>query len=180
MKHRVSLVLMAALGLFASADAQADDLFQLFWRGTYYTRNSTGHIVALNFTEQDLVNQVAQSAGMDASQLILVYRPDKRDAAVVQSNGALVASFIQMQNTFTDVVNPNGTVIVRHALLTDDAHSDALGSFFGTEQRTVSAGGRLVNDKLVGTVLYALPGTLLVYSAKVFTGGRITDTTNAP
>lgn len=179
MKKSAWLVLLA-LGLSSAANLKADDLFRLFWRGTYYTTNSTGHIVAVSFSEQAAVNQVAQNAGMDPSQLVLVYRPRKRDVAVVQNNGAFVAIVMQMQVSYTDIVNPSGNVIVRHALLTDQSHNTALGSFFGLELPTINSSGVLVNDSLVGTVLYSKSDLNSVYGAQVSTGGRIVDTTNAP
>lgn len=173
MKNRVWLVLAVMLSYFPANWTRADDLFQLFWRGVYYTKNSTGHIVAVNFSEQDIVNQVAQSTGADPSQLVLVYRPNERDAAVVQNNGAFVASVFQMQTTFTDVTNPNGSVTVRHALLTDGTHQNPLGSFFGLEIRTLTSGGALASDSLVGTVLYSIPESDTVYGARVSTGNRL-------
>jgi hypothetical protein len=174
------LVLLSALGASHSNRLHADDLFQLFWRGTYYTTNSTGHIVAFRFSEQDVINKIAQRTGLDAGNLVFVYRPRKRDAAVVQNNGAPVASIVQMRDTFTDVVNPNGTVVVRHALLTDQSHDLPIGSFLGLELRTLNSTGGLVNDNLVGTVLYSkseIPG---VFGAQVSTGNRIVDRTNSP
>lgn len=173
MKNRLWLVLAVALGYFPVNSVRADDLFQLFWRGAYYTKNSTGHIIAVNFSEQDLVNQVAQSTGMDPSQLVLVYRPNERDAAVVQNNGTFVASVYQMQTTFTDVTNPSGSVTVRHALITDGSHPNPLGSFFGLEMRTLTSSGALASDSLVGTVLYSNPDSGAVYSARVSTGNRL-------
>jgi hypothetical protein len=78
-------------------------------------------------------------------------------------------------------VNPNGTAIVRHALLFDEAHgSNALGSFFGLETVTRNSNGTLANDSLVGTVFYSMPELGRVYSAKVATGKRIVDTSGAP
>ena len=180
MKIRTWLLLTVVVSCIQSTALRADDLFQLFWRTSYYTTNSTGHIIAVTFTEQDFVNQVAQSTGNDPSQLILVFRPNKRDAAVVRNNGAFVASVIQMGSTFTDVVNPSGSVIVRHALLTDNSHSTALGSFFGLELRSLSSSGGLINDQLVGTVLYSYTDQNLVFGGQVSTGNRVIDTTNAP
>ena len=180
MKKRAWLVAAVVFSFCASNWVRADDLFQMFWRTSYYVTNSTGHIVAVSFTEQDFVNQVAQSTGMDPSQLVLVYRPNKRDAAVVQLNGAFVASVVQMQTTFTDIVNPNGTVIVRHALLTDAAHSSPLGSFFGLELRSINGNGTLINDNFLGTVLYSKPESNAVFGGQVSTGGRVNDMTNAP
>ena|SRR5690242_13540594 len=178
MKMRTCLIFALALGFLQSL--QADDLFQLFWRTTYYARNSSGHIMAVSFSEQDFVNQVAQNNNLDPSQLVLVYRPRKRDAAVVRTDGTFVASVIQMSSTFTDVVNPSGSVIVRHALLTDNSHSTPLGSFFGLELPTLSGNGAFANDTLEGTVLYAIPDSDQVFGGQISTGSRVVDTTNAP
>ncbi len=82
MKIRTWLLPAAAVVSLLATSLRADDVFQLFWRGTYYTKDSTGHIVAVRFTKQDFVNQVAQNNGLDPSQLVFVYRPGKRDAAV--------------------------------------------------------------------------------------------------
>lgn len=180
MKMRTGLFLAVALGFLSCGTLRADDLFQLFWRVTYYTRNSSGHIVAVSFSEQDFVNQVAQNNNLDPSQLVLVYRPRKRDAAVVRTDGTFVASVMQMSSTFTDVVNPSGSVIVRHALLTDNSHSTPLGSFFGLELPTMTGGGAFANDTLEGTVLYAIPESDQVFGGQVSTGSRVVDTTNAP
>lgn len=160
--------------------AKADDLFQLTWRGTYYTTNANGRIVALPFTEQDFVNKVAQDNGLDPSKLIFVYRADKRDTAVVQANGAFVADVIQMEYTWTDVNNPSGSATVRHALLYDEYHQNPLGSFFGLELRTLNANGGLVNDVLQGTVLYSKPELNAAYAGQIKTGARVVDTSGAP
>lgn len=180
MKSRGWFFLAVAVVWIQSTNARADDLFRLFWRGTYYATNSTGHIVAVGVSEQDFVNQVAQNNGLDASQLVFVYRPGKRDAAVVRNNGAFVAQVFQMQVTFTDVNNPSGSVTVRHALVFDQTHQTAAGSFFGLELRNLNSSGGLVNDNLVGTVLYSNPDLNAVYGVQVSTGSRIVDTTNAP
>ena len=181
MKRYRTIGLISALLLATQLASQADDLFQLFWRGTYYTKNSTGHIVAVPFTEQDFVNKVAADNGLDPSTLVFVYRPDRRDTVVVRaSTGAFIADVIQMEYTWTDVVNPTGAVIVRHALLFDEYHQDALGSFFGLELSSRDANGNLINDTLSGTVLYSKPDFGIVYGAKIWTGQRIVDHTGTP
>jgi hypothetical protein len=72
------LALGAALLFFQDITLHADDLFQVFWRGTYYVRNSSSHVIAVSFTERTLVQQMAQNAGLDPSQLVLVYRVQVR------------------------------------------------------------------------------------------------------
>jgi len=44
----------------------------------------------------------------------------------------------------------------------------------------VSANGRLFNDSLTGTALYSNSDANVVYSARVSTGQRVVDKTNAP
>jgi hypothetical protein len=180
MKIRTWLVLAAALILVSPGVLRADDLFQMFWQGTYYTTNSSGHIIARSFTEQDFVNKVAQDNNLDPAQLVFAYRPNKRDTVVAKTNGAFVADIIQMQFTFTDVDNPNHTVTVRQALLFDEAHDAAIGSWMGLELRTFNSTGGLASSTLTGWMQYSLPEINAVYGGKAFTGKRIVDTTNAP
>jgi len=118
--------------------------------------------------------------GLDPSTLIFVYRPDRRDTVVARQNGAFVADVIQMEYTWRDIVNPSGTSVVRHALLFDEAHQAALGSFFGMETPSRDASGNLVNDSLVGTVMYSKPDQDTVYVAHIATGNRVVDTSGAP
>jgi hypothetical protein len=180
MKLRITLLVAITLGLFQASRASADDLFQLFWRGTYYTKNASGHIVAVSFTEQDFVNKVAQDNGLDPSGLIFVYRPNRRDTVVVRSNGAFVADVIQMENVYTDVNNPTGTVTVRQALLFDESHQNALGSWMGLELSSRDPQGNLVNDTLTGWMQYSIPELNAVYGGQAFTGNRVVDTTGTP
>ncbi len=182
MKMRVVIGLIGLLSIGATLSTRADDLFQLFWRGTYYVKDAnTGRITAVNFSEQDFVNKVAQDNNLNPADLVFVYRPDKHDTAVVRAaTGQFIADVIQMEYTYTDVVNPTGKVIVRHALLFDEYHQAALGSFFGLELRTLNAQGGLDNDQLVGTVLYGKPDEGTVWGASISTGPRIVDRTNAP
>lgn len=180
MKIRTGLALLLALGLFQAMSSRADDLFQLFWHGTYYTTNSTGHIIAVPFTEQDFVNQVAHDNGLDPATCVFVYRPNKRDTVVVRSNGAFVADVIQMEYVYTDVNNPWNSVTVRQALLFDEYHQNALGSWMGLELRSFDASGHLANDTLNGWMQYSKPELNAVYGGSLITGQRIVDTSGAP
>jgi hypothetical protein len=180
MKLRITLLMATAIGLFQASRASADDLFQLFWRGTYYTKNESGHIIAVPFTEQDFVNKVAQDNGLDPSGLIFVYRPNRRDTVVVRSNGAFVADVIQLEYVYTDVTNPTGTVTVRQALLFDENHQNALGSWMGLELSSRDPQGNLQNDQLTGWMQYSIPETDAVYGGQAFTGNRVVDNSGAP
>ncbi len=180
MKMRIVLALAGAVALLQPLNSKADDLFRLFWRGTYYTHNASGHIVAVPFTEQTFVNQVAKNNGLDPSQCIFVYRPDRRDTVVVRRNGAFVADVIQMEYTYVDVTNPNNTATVRQAFLYDEAHSSPLGSFLGTEIRSFNGNGSLANDQLTGRFQYSYPDLGTVYTGTAWTGQRVVDNSGAP
>ena len=180
MKVRILTFFAALIGITQSLQVHADDLFRLYWRGSYYTTNSTGHIVSVSFTEQDFVNKVAQDNGLDPSGLIFVYRPDRRDTVVVRSNGAFVADVIQMEYVYTDVNNPSGSVTVRQALLFDENHQNALGSWMGLELRSFNSGGGLSNDVLTGWMQYSIPESNRVYGGQAYTGSRVVDTSGAP
>lgn len=182
MKHRRFILFAAVFVCFHAATlrAPADDLFQLSWQGTSYLQNPSGHIVAVTFTEQDLVRQVAQRTGISPSQLVLVYRPRKRDAVVVHTSGAFVATVFQMEFSFVDVENPNNSVVVRKAMLSFPADSTVSGSFLGLEQRTLASTGAFMTENLTGTAQYSKTDPNTVFSAHVSTGSRVIDTTNAP
>jgi hypothetical protein len=180
MKKRLVTAGATLFALLQLGTVEADDLFQMYWHGTYYTRNASGHIIAVQFTEQDFINRVAHDNGLDPSQLFFVYRPRKRDTVVVRSNGAFVADIIQMENVYTDVNNPNSSVTVRHALLFDEAHQNALGSWMGLELRTYDSQGNLVNDQLTGWMQYSIPESNAVYGGQAYTGKRIVDNSGAP
>jgi hypothetical protein len=173
-------ILTSILVLVMQGTLRADELFQLFWRGTYYTTNASGHIIAISFSEQNIVSKVARDNGLNPADLVFVYRPRKQDTAVVRKDGAFVADIVHMEYTFTDVENPNRSVTVRHALLFDNSHQDALGSFMGLELRTFNSSGGLTGDRLVGTVIYGKPELPAAFSAHVTTGPRIIDRTNTP
>lgn len=181
MKMRIALALVITIGSLGSLTARADDLFQMFWRINVYQKNSTGHIIAYRMSEQDFVNTIAHNNGLNPADLVFVYRPNKHDTAVVRrSNGAFVADVIQMEYNYFDMVNPTGAIIVRHALLYDENHQTPLGSFFGTEYRSLTSGGALANDSLVGTVMYTKPDEGRIFVGQVSTGQRIVDTSGAP
>jgi len=168
---------MIALSLAGPLAASGDDLFRMSWRGMVYTTGDNGQVVAKSFSEKDFIKQVAANNGLDPKKLVFVYRPAKRDTAVVMaSNGQFVSDVIQMENNFTDVGNTNQSKIVRQTFLYDEAHESALGSAFGTETVRRDADGNILNDSFAGTFNYALPDQNVVYTGKFSTGARVKDT----
>ena len=177
MKLRIVLLLIIAVGALNPLGSKADDLFQMFWHVNCYQKAANGRIAVRKLTEQDFVNEIAQNNNLNPADLVFVYRPNKHDTAVVRkADGGFVADVIQMEYNHTDLVNPTGAIIVRHALLYDEAHQIPLGSFFGVENRRLRQDGGLANDSLLGTVVYSKPDVGQVYSGQVSTGSRVNDT----
>jgi hypothetical protein len=185
MKTRTILALALGLALVHPSSANADDLFQMFWRGTFYVTDANGNLFHAPFTEQSFINRVAKDNGLDPSTLLFVYRADKRDTAVVAANGKFIADVIQIglidSNTgFFDLPNAAGTQIIRHALLFDEAHQDPIGSAVGSEAPVRDANGNLVSTSFSGIFEFAYPEKNIICFGTFSTGRRVVDTTNAP
>ena len=182
MKTTCLCALAVAAGLLQPSLSFADDLFLLNWRGTAYTTDSSGRVIARSYSGNEIVQQIAQDNGLNAADLVLVYRPNKRDTAVVRkATGELIADAQQIQYVFTDVANSAGTQIVRQAFLYDEAHyPNPLGSVFGTEKLKRDTEGNLVSCSFHGTFQFSIPETGTVYSGSFSTGKRIVDLTGAP
>ncbi len=171
------LILIAGLGLQVGA-LQAQDQYLLTWRGTGYTKNTSGNITTFRVSEKDLVKKVATDNSIDPNQLALVYRVEARDTAVVwKTTGGFVADVIQLQYNYTDVANANDTSAVRQAMLNDEAHSNPIGSAFGTEKSRRDATGNLVSYSFKGSFQYAIPEDSIVYSGTFSTGKALKDKT---
>jgi hypothetical protein len=191
MKTTLGLILAMAGMQFVT---QADDLFALNWNGTVTYTTDTGRVISKSYTSRDAVAVIAQNNSLDAKDLVLVYRPNKLDiAVVVRSTGQLIADYLQMPSVpdhagaYTDVSNTNGTQTVRQAFLFDESHSAPIGSIFGRESQRRNADGDLIAESFHGTFQFAIPDSdpLFAVSPAVFsgtfaTGVRIVDRTGAP
>jgi hypothetical protein len=171
------LFLTLTIMAISCAALHADDLYRLSWKGTQYSNDDSGRVVARRFTEKDIVQQVAEHNGLDARDLVLVYRANKRDIAVVQAaTGEFVGDAIQMEYSFTDVTNEDQSITARQAFLFDESHDQAIGSAFGTERQRRNADGELMSYSFKGNFNYAHPDEGTVYSGTFSTGKRVQET----
>lgn len=88
--------LLAAAGLVMSASAQQYIEYQFVFRGTAYTTNETGNIVATPITDQTLLADRAAGGGItDLSTVAIVYHingdPKGDTVEVVSTNGTSLA-----------------------------------------------------------------------------------------
>ena len=168
----VTAFALQALPLFAQ-----NHQYLLSWRGTAYSTNSAGRVVATRFSERDIIKTIAENNGItDLRDLGFVYRADKRDTAVVRlSDGSIVSDWQQIQYSYTDVTDSNGAYTAKQAFLNDEYHDQAIGSLFGLENWRRNSSGSTVSYSFRGSFQFALPETGTVYSGTFSTGRRVVD-----
>jgi len=176
------LRLALALSFIEPLVSKADDLFAISWRGTVHSATATR-----SYTDKDVVKAIAANNGLDPKDLILVYRPNAFDTAVVNKNsGAVVSDFVQLPDisrvgtTWVTDVTINGQT-VRQAFIFDE-HDNPIGSVYGTEKQRLDANNAIISESYHGTFQLAITDDshLLmqgVYSGTFATGRRIKDTT---
>jgi hypothetical protein len=184
MKTFTFLAFATGIGLTQALLASNLDSFAISWRGTLTYNDGTGRMVRKSYTEKDVVNKIAENNGLDARNLILVYRPDAFDTAVVdKSTNMAISDYLQLPDIIhigtpwiTDVTGNGQTV--RQAFLFDQ-QSNPIGSIVGTEKQKRDDQDNITSESFHGTFQYAsqtgsavlLPG---VYSGSFSTGRRIT------
>ena len=182
MKTCKLLGLALVVGLIQPLVSKADDLFAISWRGTIHSATATR-----SYTDKDVVTTIGENNGLDPKELILVYRPNAFDTAVVNKNtGAVIADFVQLPDitrvgtTWVTDVTVNGQT-VRQAFVFDE-HSNPIGSIYGTERQKRDTNNVITSESYHGTFQFSIPDDshLLpqgVYSGSFGTGRRVKDTT---
>jgi hypothetical protein len=172
------------------SSARADDLFVLIWRGTLSVTDSAGNISTRPFTERNVVNVIARNNGLNPNALVLVYRPDKFDTAVVyRSDGQVVSDHVQIpditrvgSNWITDA--GTGRRVVRQAFIFDEYHDSPIGSIFGVQALARNQDGSVRNMVFYGRFNLAYQDVTDgfpagVYAGSFSTGARIRDRSNS-
>ena len=197
MKTKSITATILSLSLLASGLAKADDWFQITWSGTVHYYDSSGRMITKGYSSKDVLNTIAANYGLNASDLVLVYRPDAYDTAVVFKNAAgmaragvssdaqVVADYIQMPDVtrvgtgwVTDVTGNGQTA--RQAYLFDE-HDNPIGSIVGIEKQKRDANNNLVGESFHGTWQFSIPDDSHpiarpgVYSGTFSTGARVKD-----
>jgi len=199
MKMKSKLTLMLAIGLFGAASSKAEDWFQMNWSGTVHYYDGSGRMVTKSYSSKDVLKTIADNNSISVSDLVLVYRPDSYDTAVVFKNAAalahaglgpesqVVADYLQMPDItrigsswITDVSGNGQTV--RQAYIFDE-HSNPIGSIFGIErQKRNPNDNSITSESFHGTFQFSIPddGTHSVagpgvYSGSFSTGAKVKD-----
>src|SRR5437588_8445592 len=97
MKTFTVLAFLLTIGVSRPLFAAPQDAFAISWRGTIHYNDSTGRMITKSYTDKDAVKTIADNNGLDAKDLILVYRPDAFDTAVVNKNtGMVISDYLQL------------------------------------------------------------------------------------
>src|SRR2546429_9927032 len=80
-----ALLALQTFGVSAANTGHISETYVLNWNATVYATNSAGRITATSFSSQDVVKKILSDSGIPySSGYTLVYRPDKRDTAVIK------------------------------------------------------------------------------------------------
>lgn len=191
MKKTIALIIAA--GLVQPVICNAHDQYQLKWHGTLYYNDDSGNLIVQRFSDKDVVAAIAKRENVDPGGLVLVYRADAFDTAVVDkaTGGAQInVDYLQLPdvsftNNFMTEVS-NGKENVRQAFVIDEYHSQAIGSVVGIEKQSFNRDGSLKKDKFRGSFQFSYPAgqptggfPYGIYSGTFSTGKQIVDTTGA-
>ena len=145
------------------------------WRGTVYRSNGAGRIVALRYSEKDIIAKVAADNGItDVRSLAFVYVADEQDTEVVfAATGEYVADVFQFEYNFVEVPSADHLQAVRQSFIFNETHDQALGSVFGIERSRLGANGERIALSYKGSFQFSIPDEGAVYSGTFLTGKRI-------
>lgn len=170
--------LMAGLVLSHSAPAlAARDVFRVSWRGTAYTTNQNGLVVARAYSQKDIINKYAANTGVDPRSLAVAYVRDDEEPAeeleiVSAADGSSIANVFQFLGGLA-VSKADGTQTRRQRFIFDEDHRGALGNISGSERFRRNADGEIVSFSYQGRFEFNIPEENTVYIGSFATGRRV-------
>jgi hypothetical protein len=178
MKSLKIIGVIVGVGMAQSLVSDARDLYQLSWKGTKYTTNAAGKVVASPYSEKEIIAKCAADNGItDLKSLAYVYVANEKDTEVVfATTGATVCEVFQLENSFTEVPSADGTTVARQSFVFNETHGQALGSAFGLERSKRNMNGDLVTYSYRGNFQFSIPEDNTVYSGTFTTSKRLKDT----
>jgi len=132
---------------------EAQDLFQLRFRGTCRLLNSIGRLDTTRITEQDLIASSVGAGALLTNDFVLVYNATSNNVQVVKaSDGSFVSDVFQFQGGIT---NTDGRRLERLTFIFAPNQSEAIGSAIITQRIRQNAQRATIQ----GSVQYAFGGT---------------------
>jgi hypothetical protein len=178
MNYQAKLMLVAGIVLIHSWPALSRDVFRVSWRGTAYTTNQHGHVIARAYSEREIIEKYAANTGVDPRSIVVGYVHDEEEPAeeleiVDATNGASVANVFQFLGGLA-VTSVDGTRTQRRRFIYDEAHRrTALGDMSGSERLRRNADGQIVSFSYHGRFEFSFPEENTVYIGSFVTGKRL-------
>jgi hypothetical protein len=174
MKIVSCVVWLIMIGLLQPLVSNAREVYALSWRGTKYRATADGRIVAVPYSQKDIIAKAALDNGIaDVRSLAFVYVADDHDAEVVfAATGEHVQDIFQFEYSFVEVDSSDGATAVRQAFIFNEAYDSAIGSAFGIE-RSRRTNGERIGLSYKGNFQFSFPDRGEVYSGTFTTGKRI-------
>jgi hypothetical protein len=178
MNYQAKLMLIAGIVLIHAWPAWSRDVFRISWRGTAYTTNQNGRVVARAYSEKEFIERYAANTGVDPRTIAVGYVHDEEEPAeeleiVDASNGASVANIFQFLGGLA-VTSSDGTQTQRRRFIYDEAHRRvALGDMSGSERLRRNADGRIISFSYHGRFEFSIPEENTVYVGTFLTGRRL-------
>src|ERR1043166_341740 len=180
-----ALLVLQSFGMSAqTSGGHISETYVLNWNATLYYQDSSGRFQTRTWTSQDIVAKFLSDRGIPYSTAYtLVYRPDKRDTAVIKISDPAPytftpADFLQIQDNYTDFPNFNNTWTLKQASINDENHTPPIGSLVRWESSVKNSSGYRSGYSFSGTFQYAtadatVNGPAGVYSGYFSTGAKI-------
>jgi hypothetical protein len=173
MKTYRALLWLSCLSMISALTAEARELYAMSWKGTVYKSNGS-RVVAMRYSEKDIIAKVAEDNGLDARSLAFVYVADEQDTEVVfAATGEYVADIFQLEINYVEVPAADGSTAVRQAFIFNEAHGQALGSAFGIQHNKYNAAGERIGVSFKGNFQFSIPEDGAVYSGTFSTSKRL-------
>jgi hypothetical protein len=177
MKRRTKLALIAGMVLIHSLPALSRDVFRVSWRGTAYTTNQQGRVVARPYSQKDIIEKYVANTGVDPRSVTVAYVHDEEERVeeleiVSVADGSSLANVFQFLGGLAVTAN-DGTQTRRRRFIFDEAHRVALGDMSGAERLRRNAEGRIVAFSYSGRFEFSVPEQNTVYIGSFTTGKRV-------
>jgi len=148
------LMALVAAACIQAQMGEAQDLFQLRFRGTCRLLNAFGRLGTTHITEQDLIASSVGTGALLTNDFVLVYNATSNKVQVVNaSDGSFVSDVFEFQGGIT---NTDGRRLERLTFMFAPNQSEAIGSAIITQKIRQNANRATIQ----GSVQYALGGTV--------------------
>src|SRR6185503_13891892 len=81
MRYQTKLALIGGIILIHSLPAFSREVFRVSWRGTAYTTNQSGRVIARPYSHRDIIESYAANTGVDPRSIVVAYVRDEEESA---------------------------------------------------------------------------------------------------